>query len=62
MKAQHEFKTKKEYLRYLKIHFAAMAMQGFISNPNCDGAVGEVIIERCVQFANRLLRELEKPE
>ncbi len=58
-KTGHERKfsglTKREY-------FAAMAMQGFISNPNYDGAVGEVIISRCVQFANRLLKELEKPE
>lgn len=30
MKARHEFDTEEDYHKYLKTHFAAMAMQGLL--------------------------------
>lgn len=45
--------TKREY-------FAALAMQGILSNNNCDGKM-ERIANESVEMADYLLAELDKP-
>lgn len=48
----HQGLTKREY-------FAAMAMQGLVSDPNVDGDCGE-IAKACIKMADALLKALEE--
>jgi hypothetical protein len=64
---------KMELKKAMRIHFAGMVMQGFLSNSIiceafnglCDGDEQKcpaLIANRCVVFANALIDELEKRE
>lgn len=60
MKAKHEFKTIVEYKEYLRIYFAAMALQGMMAN-NAKDTI-EVFAKVSVEIADALINALnQKP-
>jgi len=58
MKARHEFDNDEAYRVYLKIYFAAMAMQGLISL-NTEQSI-EKDIELALKFTDALINGLNK--
>lgn len=60
MKSRDDFKTDGEYREYLRKYFAALAMQGLLSN---GGQVNhQVVAAFAIRTADALLLELEKTE
>ena len=60
MKTKDEFKTKEQYLKYLRIHFAGFAMQGIIANaPNGHLSNSKQGIELVLQWTDELLKKLD---
>lgn len=61
MKAKHEFETDTAYRKYLKVYFAAIAMQGDLCHEGTS-----LILDldkrsvRWVEAANALIKELFK--
>lgn len=64
MKSRNEFTTNEEYNEYLRIYFAGLAMQGFISSPNTYETDGKEIRTQteiaifAVDMADELLKQL----
>ena len=68
MKSRNEFTTKEEYNEYLRTYFSGLAMQGMLSNPgtsnylkgNIDLLVPELVSKFAIEYAEELLKQLEK--
>ena len=62
MKARHEFRqeedSNKAYEEYLRTYFAAMAMQGLLSNPELTKTHDEVIAMTSTDAADALITAL----
>ncbi len=64
MKSRNEFTTNEEYNEYLRIYFAGLVMQGFISSPNTYETDGKEIRTQteiaifAVDMADELLKQL----
>jgi uncharacterized protein YegJ (DUF2314 family) len=60
MKSKDEFKTKEQYVKYLRIYFAGLAMQGIIANaPNGHLSNSKQGIELVLQWTDELLKQLD---
>ena len=59
MKARHEFPEYVDYLEYLKIYFAGLAMQAIITNKcNVHRDIQREHIETATSYAEVLLNKL----
>jgi len=58
MKSRSEFSSKEEYLNYLRVYYAGLAMQGYISAKSSPYL--ENLARFAVQAADTLIAELNK--
>lgn len=61
MKSRKDFETEKEFLEYLKIYFAAMALQGLAANPEHSMSNYEILANMAVKCADALINTLNTP-
>lgn len=68
MKSLNEFPTSDDYKRYLKVHFAGLAMQGLLSNTQVisggsfdfeSSGAKEKISRLSIIMANELIKQLQ---
>ena len=70
MKSRYDFPTEQEWLNYLRVYFAGMAMQGLLSNPEhrkeYKGQTylmqSDIYCEQAVKLADSLIEALNKTE
>lgn len=63
MKSRQDFSTEKEWLEYLRVQFAAMAMQGLISKYSLTKPEDQDIVSQMsIQLSDSLIAELNKPK
>ena len=64
MKSKDDFKTKKDYIDYLRMYFAAAAMTGVLPNntqlPMIVNGYNSSVSAWCIDKANLLISELER--
>ena len=62
MKSINDFQTEEQWQAYLRTYFAAMAMQGMLSNPSMydtiGGNVGANLAKDAIIVADELLKQL----
>ena len=67
MKSENEFHTQEEYKKYLRIYFAAIAMQAIISRDPEDRRILNniglpdipIVTEQAIAYADELLKQLK---
>ena len=67
MKSRRDFKTELEYIKYLRIHLAGLAMQGLLSNEYIAKLMElpkhnptQDISAMAIKFADELLKQLDQ--
>ena len=58
MKSRSEFSSKEEYLNYLRVYYAGLAMQGLVSTVSVHNS--DYLAKISVKVADYLIAELNK--